>query len=92
MQSSARGKFVESLINRVRKHPDVYVSHTGEPGPCRGKFHCVNSRGEGPGRKSVSRAINTGLHFTLSPCQTAKLVMVLSSEDEIALFISFNVS
>lgn len=72
MQSSARGKFVESLINRLRKHPDVYVSHTGEPGPCRGKFHCVCSREEGPGRKSVSRVINIGLilHSPVSNCQT----------------------
>lgn len=42
--------------------------------------------------KSVLRVINTGPYFKLSVYQTAKLVMVLSLEDEIAQFISLHVS
>lgn len=42
--------------------------------------------------KSVPRVINTGPYFKLSVYQTAKLVMALSLEDEIAQFISLHVS
>lgn len=44
------------------------------------------------GRKSVSRVINPGPHFKPFLYQTAKLLMFLSLEDEIAQFISLNVS
>lgn len=44
------------------------------------------------GRKSVPRVINPGPHFKPSLYQTAKLMMVLSLEDEIAQFISLNAS
>lgn len=43
-------------------------------------------------REPVPRVINAGPYFKLSLYKTAKIVMVLSLEDEIAQFISLNVS
>lgn len=66
-----------------------------QPALLRNSFTELEAEGREPGeitREPVPRVINTAPYFKLSLYKTAKIVMALSLEDEIAQFISLNVS